>query len=245
MRRILGLIGAGALAIGAAGALGMSTANAAITNYSATLTGAEEVPANGSTYNGTAMFTIDDVGNQVCATWTINNPGTDPVTAAHIHTGIAGTSNPPLINTGIVSGACVAAQPADIAAIMANPAGFYFNVHTTNFPGGGARGQLAATAVTTTTTAQSTTTSTPTATTTAPACSANYVGECIPSGLTAALVNCSPTAVPAGGYQVTHRVRVVGADPYGLDSNNDGFGCDALPNGVGVGTVSATPSFAG
>ncbi len=31
---------------------------------------------------------------------------------------------------------------AEIDAILANPSGFYINVHTTDFPGGAIRGQL-------------------------------------------------------------------------------------------------------
>lgn len=36
----------------------------------------------------------------------------------------------------------VSIDPAQAAAIAANPAGFYFNMHSTAYPGGLIRGQL-------------------------------------------------------------------------------------------------------
>lgn len=224
-------------AIGLAG-----SASAAVTNLHADLTGAEEFPANGSTYTGTADITVDDVTNQVCATYTMDNPGSDPTTAAHIHTGAAGVAGPALLDFSAGSGTCVPAAPADVAAILAAPAGFYFNIHTQTFPGGGARGQLAATPPGTTTTP---TTVAPTTTppTTTPACHPAYTGVCIPGHLTLdEQVNCSPT--PAE-FQVMYKVRVVniGIDPFRLDSDNDGIGCESLPDPPGTPTVQ--PSFTG
>jgi hypothetical protein len=79
-------------------------------------------------------------------------------TAAHIHAGARGT------NGGIVvfldtpaqgfSANCITAQPdttpnttmvlvqSELDAIVANPAGFYANVHNADFPAGAIRGQL-------------------------------------------------------------------------------------------------------
>lgn len=37
----------------------------------------------------------------------------------------------------------VVADPAVISDVVADPAGFYFNVHTTDFPGGAVRAQVA------------------------------------------------------------------------------------------------------
>ncbi len=42
---------------------------------------------------------------------------------------------------GMLSG-CVSADPVLIGQIIANPAGYYVNVHTTEFPAGAVRGQL-------------------------------------------------------------------------------------------------------
>ena len=44
--------------------------------------------------------------------------------------------------TGTKATHCVTTTPAIAAAIIANPLGYYVNVHTTDFPGGAIRGQL-------------------------------------------------------------------------------------------------------
>jgi hypothetical protein len=76
--------------------------------------------------------------------------------AAHIHPGAAGTNGSPLVDTGLTpaspinltdgSGTLVfsgvAVSQADAQAIINNPAGYYFNVHTALTPGGAIRGQL-------------------------------------------------------------------------------------------------------
>jgi hypothetical protein len=84
-------------------------------------------------------------------------PNGTVITAAHIHTGAAGVNGGVLVPmvpaAGEVtmpngSGSFVKSgfpvTPVDVAnQIIANPAGFYFNVHTALNPGGAARGQLA------------------------------------------------------------------------------------------------------
>ena len=37
---------------------------------------------------------------------------------------------------------CIAVEPEKLKPIVANPAGFYVNIHTADFPGGAVRGQL-------------------------------------------------------------------------------------------------------
>jgi len=82
-------------------------------------------------------------------------PGTTAVIAAHIHTGAAGSNGPVLVNTGITTGivsltdgvgtfhaAGINVSAATIQNIVNNPAGFYFNVHSTQNPAGFSRGQL-------------------------------------------------------------------------------------------------------
>lgn len=116
------------------------------TTLVANMTGGQEVPGPGDPDGtGTAIVTI--TGNTINYTIVVRNITLPPV-AQHIHTGGPGVANPPLVdlpgtwvgNTLIGS---TTAAPATIAAILANPGGFYVNVHTTDFPGGAVRGQLA------------------------------------------------------------------------------------------------------
>ena len=72
-----------------------------------------------------------------------------PLVRAHIHRGaedVAGpivvTLQPPAAN-GRVDG-CTTGERAVLSEIRANPADFYVNVHTSDFPQGAIRGQLAA-----------------------------------------------------------------------------------------------------
>jgi hypothetical protein len=169
-----GIAAAAALLVLPAAALTIGPAGAEVHGLTADLSGAEEVPPNGSTYTGSAVFSIDDVANQICVESSISaDPLVDPVVANHIHPGAAGQSNPPIVDFMNNQDTCVAASPTVIADILANPSGYYYNVHTQQFPGGGARGQLqivtptSSSSSTTVTTTSSSTSSTlaPTSTT--------------------------------------------------------------------------------
>ena len=74
---------------------------------------------------------------------------------AHIHTGAAGIAGPVIVNTGIAQGQVgltngvgsftvngISVTAANAQAIINNPAGHYFNVHSQAFTGGVVRGQL-------------------------------------------------------------------------------------------------------
>jgi hypothetical protein len=81
--------------------------------------------------------------------------------------GAAGTAGPVVVNFNNNLNTCVAGDPTVVANIIANPAGFYFNVHTMMHQGGAARGQLVLQADPTTTAstiATTTTTVSPTST---------------------------------------------------------------------------------
>jgi hypothetical protein len=82
-------------------------------------------------------------------------PAGTALTAAHIHPGAAGSNGGVLVSTGITAGEVTMpagsgtltknAQNITVAQvnqILANPAAFYFNIHTASNPGGVARGQL-------------------------------------------------------------------------------------------------------
>jgi hypothetical protein len=85
-----------------------------------------------------------------------NFPSTSAITAAHIHTGAAGVSGPVLLSADVTSGqvtltngegtfsrlGITSLSAANAQAIINNPAGFYFNVHTQANPQGVIRGQL-------------------------------------------------------------------------------------------------------
>ncbi len=111
--------------------------------------GAEEVPnpvdPDGM---GTSTVTLNSDSGQVSFTINVSNI-TLPAAAAHIHEGakgVAGGVVAPLTApdaNGAASGSA-AVDAALMQRMMDNPAGFYVNVHTTDFPGGAVRGQLAA-----------------------------------------------------------------------------------------------------
>jgi hypothetical protein len=83
-------------------------------------------------------------------------PASSAITAAHIHTGAAGVNGPILVPADVAAGQVTLTggagtftrinlpiSAANAQAIINNPPGFYFNVHTSANPGGVMRGQLA------------------------------------------------------------------------------------------------------
>jgi len=106
---------------------------------------------------GTASVSVDPLHNQVCYTVTVSGL-TSPAIELHIHEGAAGTNGPvrlpfvaPATDVSGTAGApyggatngCVPnVDHALIRAIIANPAGYYVNLHTTTHPMGEIRGQL-------------------------------------------------------------------------------------------------------
>ncbi len=139
------------------------TADLRPSNEVPAITGAE---AGGS---GTATITFDvtrDAANNITAgtvTFVVNLtgfPAGTPFNIAHIHQAAAGTNGSVVISTTLAAGEVtanasgaatftksgVSADPALLQQIINNPAGFYFNVHSTANPGGVARGQLVKTA---------------------------------------------------------------------------------------------------
>ncbi len=111
--------------------------------------GAEEVPNPGDPDGmGTATVTLNSDSGQVSFTINVSNI-TLPTAAAHIHEGARGVAGGVVVplTAPDANGAASGSAPADAALmqrIMDNPAGFYVNVHTPDFPGGAVRGQLAA-----------------------------------------------------------------------------------------------------
>jgi hypothetical protein len=115
---------------------------AAETTLTADLADAGAGDSNGS---GTASITIDPDTGEVC--WDLAVESIGDVAASHIHVGAAGEDGEVVVPLDIdgfsgSSSDCVDASDADLDAILANPAGYYVNIHTADFPNGAIRGQL-------------------------------------------------------------------------------------------------------
>ena len=127
----------------------------------------ETPPVTNAESSGTGTATIDfnitRDANSVITAATVNFsvnmsgfPSTTVINIAHIHTGVAGVAGGILVSTTLNAGevvltggagtftrVAITMTAATAQSIIDNPAGFYFNVHTTLNPGGVMRGQLA------------------------------------------------------------------------------------------------------
>ena len=113
----------------------------------ARLSGAAEVPGPGDP-DGTGMATVTaNADDEICFELNVSNI-TLPAAAAHIHEGAADVAGPVVVTlaapdaNGKARG-CVEAEEALIEDIFAHPANYYVNVHTSDYPAGAVRGQLA------------------------------------------------------------------------------------------------------
>jgi uncharacterized protein (TIGR03437 family) len=136
--------------------------------FRAILSSANEVPPVSLNATGAAtvwLHVIRDAQGRVTSASVDFNvsftlPAANNVVGLHIHPGAAGVNGPVVIDTGIraaepvevgttgriqrqaqVSATTTAALEA-VNGILSNPAGYYVNMHTTDFPGGVMRGQL-------------------------------------------------------------------------------------------------------
>jgi CHRD domain-containing protein len=114
----------------------------------ATLSGTNQVPPNASTATGSATLTINATTGQITVNMTVFGLSSN-ATASHIHTGVAGVNGAVLVPfvgipaaTSFTYSMINTTTPANASNILANPAGFYVNVHTVNLAGGEIRGQL-------------------------------------------------------------------------------------------------------
>jgi hypothetical protein len=116
----------------------------------AVLTGSQEVPPTTTSGFGNATVTFDSARQNINVTITVSSLGS-PINNFHIHEQAAGVSGPVVVNLiglggTFTNGTMTGTFPIDAAVaqrMLQNPAGFYVNVHTTQFPGGAIRGQLA------------------------------------------------------------------------------------------------------
>ena len=116
------------------------------TKFSAKLTGSNEVGGGDPDGSGTAA--VKTRGTEVCydLKWT----GVD-ATMAHIHKGAAGANGDVVVNffanesplDASSKSGCVQAKAAVVKGLAANPANYYVNLHSPEFPKGAIRGQTA------------------------------------------------------------------------------------------------------
>jgi hypothetical protein len=131
-------------AAGAAVALTMAlsplAAFAADTALKADLSGKNETGGGDANGTGKADVKIDSATHKV--TWNITSNVADAV-MAHIHKGAAGADGPVVVNFADKMSGSTDVAPDVAAAILANPADYYVNVHSKANPKGAVRGQLA------------------------------------------------------------------------------------------------------
>lgn len=127
--------------------------------YAAELRPSNEVPPATSTAYGSAFVTYDPINSTIA--WDARANGIANPTLSHIHRNVAGANGPVIINfatsaaqiaggrtsgSGPISAVQSAnLQPSDLVALStpAGAAGYYVNIHSSAFPGGEVRGQLA------------------------------------------------------------------------------------------------------
>ena len=124
-------------------AVGMASAQGR--PLSTSLSGAEEVGGGDPDASGFARITLNEGQGEICIEATVSN--TSGLVAAHIHAAPAGVNGPVVVPfTSLISGdtisGCVDVDSDLVKAIRKNPQEYYVNVHSTEYPGGAARGQL-------------------------------------------------------------------------------------------------------
>lgn len=99
--------------------------------------------------SGSASIVVDPTAGTLC--WELTVDGIGPVLQSHIHVGAEGASGDVVVPLDVdgfdgTSEGCI--EPMEDAAVLQeiidDPAGYYVNVHTEDFPAGAIRGQLAA-----------------------------------------------------------------------------------------------------
>ncbi|HMN95685.1 MAG TPA: CHRD domain-containing protein [Phycisphaerales bacterium] len=136
------ILGAGALCIGL-----LCAAPSAAQTFQLNMSGDQEVPPGDPDGFAVGTLTIDSSTNQV--SWSFVYGNIAAPTLMHIHIGAAGVNGPIVVNLGIATSggpgtliSSTTTSAANVAAILANPLGYYVNIHNTPFPGGAVRGQL-------------------------------------------------------------------------------------------------------
>jgi hypothetical protein len=149
-RTLLASAVTGAMAVGL---LAPAVPAGAAVRLETALSGANEVPGPGdSDGSGAATVKVSVKAGRVCYAISVRDI-TLPAVGAHIHRGRAGVAGPvkvtlnnptQIASTGIgLSFGCERDLSRTLLRrIRQNPAAFYVNVHTTDYPDGAVRGQL-------------------------------------------------------------------------------------------------------
>ena len=113
----------------------------------ASATGAQEVPGPGDPDGaGEGSFTVDAATGELC--YLVAAGGIEQAVAMHIHEAPQGVAGPVVVpldpaTIGADTATDAVVGVALAADILADPAGYYLNIHTPAFPDGAVRGQLA------------------------------------------------------------------------------------------------------
>ena len=162
MKKSIASIAVMALTILSVASMMMRSARADIVTFRAQLLASNEVPPiSNADLNafGNVTVVVDTATNVYFFDWSVNNVAAPSIILSHIHEAPAGVNGPVRVDSGIsptspipvVNGGAAFSKsgivPATDAAgitqrLLANPSGFYFNVHSTLNPGGVVRGQL-------------------------------------------------------------------------------------------------------
>jgi hypothetical protein len=131
--------------------------NARIVTFDISLSGAAEAPGPGDP-DGTGVAQVNVFakgagGRTICYAIAVDLI-TLPATAAHIHQGAAGVAGPVVVplappqpfgsgTTGVSAGCLTGLSSSLVRNIAQHPELYYVNIHTSDFPAGAVRGQLA------------------------------------------------------------------------------------------------------
>ncbi len=125
----------------------MSGAASAASYFTGNLNSAQEVPANASTATGFGRVTLNDTETQITVSLNFSGLSSNQ-TASHIHGAAPPGANAGILfnigSTGATSGTFndLFFNVTSVQAAQLKTGQFYFNVHSTNFPGGEIRGQI-------------------------------------------------------------------------------------------------------
>lgn len=140
-----------ALALSATGAatvvavLGGPAQASPTTAFQTTLLGANEAPAAGDPDGrGNAVVRVDAATGEIC--WNVTTHGTADLVAGHLHRKAPGAQSGPVVQAFALTTSdslrgC-AVNLAVASGLLADPAEYYVNVHTADFPAGAMRGDL-------------------------------------------------------------------------------------------------------